>query len=344
MSYISCLHTGCTLKQMLFSPARRVASVLAVLGLAAAASMPLRAAGDEFRVSRASRGDLDSVETVRHAISNAATGAFDTIVVPASIFPSTLITFDGLAEAVRQAHARGLRIYASIDVNRALGADDVPGSRAHVLYQHPEWLMVPHELAPEILALDVHSPDYIGRIARWTRANSSRVTGLYLSPLYPEADAHIADAVKALVGRYMVDGVELNDAEFPGDDFDYSRRAMDRFRSDLRPRLSVAEQKRMDSVETIDPFAYADEHPDEWRRFRQSSLTALVTRIRTAIKSVRPQVVVSAAVNGDPDAALRDHLQDWRTWLDNGFVDAVVGAKKPGVMVTSRLVAAPATR
>jgi uncharacterized lipoprotein YddW (UPF0748 family) len=329
---------------MRFSPARRVALVLAVLGLVAIAPIPLRAAGDELRASWASRADLDSAETVRRAISTAATGAFDTIVVPASIFPSTPATFDGLAEAVRQAHARGLRIYASIDVNRAVGADEVPGARAHVLYEHPEWLMVPHGLAPEILALDVHSPDYVGRIARWTRANSSRVSGLYLSPLYPEAAAHIADAVKAFVAKYMLDGIELADAEFPGDDFDYSRRAMDRFRADLRPRLSVTEQKRMDMVEAIDPFAYADEHADEWRRFRQSSLTALVTRIRTAIKSVRPQIVVSAVVNGDPEADLRDHLQDWRTWLDNGFVDAVVGHQPPGSLFTSRLDAAPRSR
>jgi uncharacterized lipoprotein YddW (UPF0748 family) len=329
---------------MLSSPARRIASALAVLGLLAVAPMSLRAAGDERRASWASRADLASVEAVRHAISTAATGAFDTVVVPASIFPSTLTTFDGLAEAVRQAHARGLRIYASIDVNRAVDADEVPGSRAHVLYQHPEWLMVPRGLAPEILALDVHSPDYIGRVARWTRANSSRVSGLYLSPLYPEAAAHIAEAVRALVEKYLVDGVELNDAEFPGDDFDYSRPAMVRFRSDLRPRLSVAEQKRMDSVEAIDPFAYADEHADEWRRFRQSSLTALVTRIRTAIKSVRPQIVVSATVNSDPAAALRDHLQDWRTWLDNGFVDAVVSEEQPSSVFTSRLEAAPGAR
>lgn len=302
---------------------RSVVFALAVLGLVLVPRTSLRAAGNERRASWASHADLESPDAVRRAISTAVTAEVDTIVVPAVAFPSTVTTFDGLAEAVRQAHSRGLRIDASVDVNRVVGADEVPGSRSHVPYEHPEWLMVPHALAPEVLALDVHNPDYIGRIARWTRANSSRVPGLYLSPLYPDAAAYIANAVKALVERYAVDGVELNDVEFPGDDFDYSRGAMDLFRADLRPRLSAAEQKRMGVVEAIDPFAYADEHGDEWRRFRQSSLTALVTRIRTAVKSIRPGIVVSAAVNGDPDLALRDHFQDWRTWLDNGFIDAI---------------------
>lgn len=321
---------------MLPSPARTVAAVLMIVAVVAATPTAVRAAADELRATWAAHADLDSADAVRHAISTAVTGGSDIIVVPASIFPSSLTTFDGLAEAVRQAHARGLRIHASIDVNRVVDADEVPGSRAHVLYEHPEWLMVPHGLAPEVLTLDVHSPDYVGRIARWTRANRSRVSGLYLSPLYPEAAAYIAGAVKQLVEQYMVDGVELNEAEFPGNDFDYSRAAMDRFRSDLRPRLSAAEQKRMDGIEAIDPFAYADEHPDEWRRFRQSLLTALITRIRTAVKSVRPQVVVSANIAGNPDAALQDHLQDWRTWLDNGFVDAIARrAGSTGTIATS---------
>jgi uncharacterized lipoprotein YddW (UPF0748 family) len=60
-----------------------------------------------------------------------------------------------------------------------------------------------------------------------------------------------------------------------------------------------------------------------WRRFRQTQLTALVVRARTAVKSVRPDAVVSAVVGSDPLASLSDYLQDWPTWLDNRFIDAV---------------------
>ena len=63
--------------------------------------------------------------------------------------------------------------------------------------------------------------------------------------------------------------------------------------------------------------------PAAWRRFRQTQLTALVVRARTAVKDVRPGTVVSAVVGPDPLAALSDYLQDWPTWLDNRFIDAV---------------------
>jgi uncharacterized lipoprotein YddW (UPF0748 family) len=46
-------------------------------------------------------------------------------------------------------------------------------------------------------------------------------------------------------------------------------------------------------------------------------------RARTAVKSVRPDATVSAVVGPDPLAALSDYLQDWPTWLDNRFIDAV---------------------
>jgi uncharacterized lipoprotein YddW (UPF0748 family) len=295
------------------------------------------AAGDLGRATWASAADLQSADTVRRAVSAALAGGFDTLVVPASIFPSTLPAFDGVAEAIAQAHARGLRVQAAIEVNRVAGADEVPGLRTHVAYEHPEWLMIPRALAPEVLSLDARSPDYVGRLARWTRANAPRVNGLYVSPLYPEAAAYVAAAVQQFVSQYMVDGIELNEAEYPGEDFDYSRFAMDRFRADLRPRLTAAERKRMDGIEPLDPFAYADEYGEEWQRFRRASLTALVTRVRTAAKSVRRQVVVSARLAGDPVGALRDHLQDWQTWIDNGFVDAIARrAGTTGTIAASR--------
>ena len=46
-------------------------------------------------------------------------------------------------------------------------------------------------------------------------------------------------------------------------------------------------------------------------------------RARTAVKSVRPDAIVSAVVGSDPLTALSDYLQDWPTWVENRFIDAV---------------------
>src|SRR5581483_2548717 len=43
----------------------------------------------------------------------------------------------------------------------------------------------------------------------------------------------------------------------------------------------------------------------------------------STIKTKRPMALVSAAVMPDANIAARDSFQDWRTWLDNGFLDAL---------------------
>jgi uncharacterized lipoprotein YddW (UPF0748 family) len=52
-------------------------------------------------------------------------------------------------------------------------------------------------------------------------------------------------------------------------------------------------------------------------------LTSLVIKIRSAVKAVRPAVVVSAAVIPDAQVAFAGRLQDWRGWLDQSLLDVI---------------------
>lgn len=281
-----------------------------------AANAPLRT----FWVSRAS---LESVDAVRRAVASAAVGSFDTVMVPVALVGDAFQVFDGAREMINEARARGLRVHAWIEVTLVAASGELPPSRDHVLYQHPEWLMVPRELAPEMLKLDIRTPGYLGRLTRWARANPTRVDGLYVSPLAPEAASYLVSAVTAAAKRYQVDGVFLDAVRFPGVDFDYSRHAMEIFRAEMRPKLSVEERARLDEVEAIDPFGYAEEFPERWRAFRQSRLTSLVSRLRRALTEVSSTLVVSAGVPSDPGNALAESFQDWTNWMETGLVDGV---------------------
>jgi uncharacterized lipoprotein YddW (UPF0748 family) len=265
---------------------------------------------------------LSSREAVQRAVSTAVEGGMQALLVPVGLFsePPAL-----LADVVASARAAGLRVVASVDITLTAGADELPASRDHVIYTHPEWLMVPRELALELSRLDVHSPDYVGRLARWTRANAARAGGLYLSPVHRDAAVFVADSLRRLMERFSFDGVQFETAGYPSSDFDYSRLTLDVLRHEVRAGLPANERRRMDGIEAFDALAYANEFPDDWQRLRRTQLTALVVRARTAAKSVRPDAVVSAVAAGDRLTALGDHLQDWATWLENRFVDAVSG-------------------
>ncbi len=103
--------------------------------------------------------------------------------------------FDPLATTLDLAHAAGMQVHAWVAVNLVSSAVGLPASRDHVVYRSPEWLMVPRELAAEMRRMDVRSPAYLGRLARWTRAHASEVEGLYTSPILPEAAAHTAAVI-----------------------------------------------------------------------------------------------------------------------------------------------------
>ena len=307
---------------------RLVLSICLLLtAIAAQIPVPLGAAApeDEVRALWVRRPSLESSGAIHKMVASAATAGFNTLFVQADadLNARPRPEFDAIGETIAQAHTAGLRVHAWVDIARVAAPDELPSARDHVIYQHPEWLMIPRAIAAELLASDSHSPDYLGRLARWTRTNSARVDGLYVSPLQPDAAAHVAEVVRDLVRRYPLDGVYLDHVLFPGDDFDYSRRSVDAFRDFMRAQLLVAERQRIDAVEAIDPFAYPNEFPDQWRLFRRSQLTALVARLRSTVKAARPAALVSAAVTSDASIAEQEKLQDWRTWLDNGFLDAL---------------------
>jgi uncharacterized lipoprotein YddW (UPF0748 family) len=188
-------------------------------------------------------------------------------------------------------------VHAWVAVNLVSSSVSLPASRDHVVYRAPEWLMVPRELAGEMKKINLRSPAYLGRLARWTRTHSTKVEGLYTSPLHPAAQEHTAAVVGEIAAKYAVDGIHLDYIRFPNDDFDYSPSAMEQFKNAL--------------------------FPERWDDFRRSRLTALVVKIRTAVKTARPNVVFSAAVLPDAQEAFDHRLLDWRGWIDQSLLDVI---------------------
>lgn len=231
--------------------------------------------------------------------------------------------FDPLRAVLDAGHAAGLRVHAWVNVNLVSSAVDLPIAREHLVHRHPTWLMVPRDLAQELAAVDSDSPAYVGKLARWTRAQSTGVEGLYASPILPDVAAHTEAVVRDLTRRYPLDGVHFDYARYPNERFDYSRRAIAEFRAHVSPRIDERLRRELDAQESDDLLAYPDGLPAEWRQFRLARMTALVARLAAAVKAHRPEAVVSVAAAPDLHEAVERRLQDWRTWLARGLVDAV---------------------
>ncbi len=316
-------------------------AVLALLGssVPAGQSEPSRTAPSETRALWVLRTSLTTPARIAALVRSADANGFNTLFVQvrgrgdayyrgglepvAHDLARQPATFDPLATTIETAHAAGIRVHAWINLNLVSSAADLPPSRGHIVYRHPEWLMVPRDIAQELAQEDIGSPAYVGRLARWTRQQPEEVEGLYSSPAVPGAAVHTEMVVRDIARRYRLDGLHFDYARYPTDRYDYSRTAIREFRALVRPGLTEAQRRALDREETVDLFAYPDGLPDAWRSFRVARMTALMQRLRHAVRAERPDAIVSVAAAPDLKEAFATKLQDWGSWVSEGLVDAV---------------------
>jgi uncharacterized lipoprotein YddW (UPF0748 family) len=313
----------------------------AVAALAATLTIffPTLHAQDEVRALWVVRTTLTSPSAIATMVDAAKAGGFNTLIVqvrgrgdayfqrgieprPAQL--ASAPAFDPLAVTIARAHEAGLQVHAWINVNLVAGATDLPSSRNHVAYRHPEWLMVPRALADDLSRVDPRSPEYIGRLARYVRGRTAEVEGLYLSPIPAAAASYTTSVVRDLAERYAIDGVHFDYIRYPTQDFDYGRETVAAFRSAVAGELSAEDRRRYDARAAAgEPLMYTQAFPERWRLFRTARLTALLSGLRDAVRAARPSALVSVAVMPNPTEAAARYFQDWRGWIDRGLVDVV---------------------
>jgi uncharacterized lipoprotein YddW (UPF0748 family) len=315
------------------------AAMAAMFWLAAPATRVRAADDDDVRGLWVLRSSLGSEKSVRQMVDTAKRAGFNTLLVQvrgrgdayynsrieprATELEDDPDNFDPLALTLRLAHEQGLRVHAWFNVDLVSSATLLPRSRSHIVARHPEWLMVPRAAANKLAAMPADLPAYVGEIARWTRAQSEQVEGLYLSPVTAASRQYSVSVAADLASHYALDGIHLDYIRYPSDQFDYSATALAEFRTETAPFLAAAEKQRLDKLSAASATAWADALPDEWSRFRRNRLTTLLAGIRSAVHTARPGLMISAAVIPDADEARANRLQDWREWARAGLLDTL---------------------
>ena len=228
---------------------------------------------------------------------------------------------DPLKHLIAEAHSKGLRVHAWVNVlslsrNRnapilqALGPGAVHVDRAgRSILDYPASLELPE-------------PD-----SQWYRVGTP---GIYLDPASPGVADHLVAIFEELISGYPeLDGLHLDYIRHPGIlpfvpgsrfgvglDYGYGDESRLRFRRETGIRGPFANVEVPDRSRILNASRW-----DEWRR---DKVTDLVRRIGDSAESLRPGLRLSAAVISYVDRAYLSLAQDWQRWIEEGLIDFAV--------------------
>jgi len=293
----------------------------------------------ETRALWVKRNTMVSPESVRALVARAKENGFTDLIVQVrgrgdAYYESSLepraeelsgqpVSFDPLSLTIDEAHRYGIKIHAWINIYVVADIDAMPRSRDHLIYKHPEWVMVPRGVAAELYDKPPDNDAYLNRILEYSRVNRHELEGLFVSPAHPEVKENLFKIWTDIASRYEVDGLHFDYVRYPNPQYDYSRVSIDRFRDEMDKRMSDDERQVLASQFQNDPLAYAKKYPLAYAQFQRNQVTELVERIYKGVKKIKPHAVISAAVFANEDDAARSRFQDWKEWLRMGCLDVV---------------------
>ena len=206
--------------------------------------------------------------------------------------------FDPLEYLCQKAHQNGLEVHAWLVAYRV--STSWPPYGNSTIASHPEWLSV---------------YDYdMGSIAS--------VGGHYiLDPGNPEVQEYIVETVREIVENYEVDGIN----------FDYIR-----YTSSYAgyPAVTTCDKSSLARFRELTGYVGTPDYNDSnWSDFRRQTINELIRRCRAEIPAITSNPMQPICLSADlicaggapadfTDSSPYGLFQDWKLWLEKGWVDA----------------------
>ncbi|NEQ96062.1 MAG: family 10 glycosylhydrolase [Cyanothece sp. SIO2G6] len=205
---------------------------------------------------------------------------------------------DALAGLVHQAHRQHLRLIPWFEYGFI-----IPASAA-IAMAHPDWLTT--NQAGETVLNPLEPDERLPRSLQNLQLEMVGGNWAWLNPCHPEVQQFLIDLIVDVVKRYEVDGIQLDDHFGLPVELGYDPYT-----------ITLYQQEHNGQSPPTDP-TNAD-----WMAWRAAHITALFSRIATAVRSVNPDTIISLSPN-PPTFAYQKYLQNWTYWAEQGWIDEVV--------------------
>ena len=293
--------------------------VLVFIGVVCLLLRPTPTALSSIKALWVTRFDYQTDFDVKQIMRNAAMAGFTdvffqvrgngTTCYPSDIEPwseSVLIKnhppkLDLLSLAIDQAHFRGMRLHAYINLLPGWSGEAPSTDSSQLWNAHPDWFMVDQTGTP------------MQPVKGWYT---------FLNPLHPEVKMHLRKLYEEIT-TYPIDGIP----------FDYIRHPYDYYlvATNQQDGLSLQERKERYATFTHDAYSRARlkeadlslRELERQEKLRKNAISELLYSITKENRANRGYVL-SAATLGNPKEAIRLAGQDLQHWIGQGLLDWVV--------------------
>ncbi|MBC7328516.1 family 10 glycosylhydrolase [bacterium] len=156
--------------------------------------------------------------------------------------------------------------------------------------------------------------EFVERLRREGRLQMDRFGKevLWLCPSHPENFKLELESMLEVVRKYDIDGIHFDYIRYPDANSCYCPACKARFEKEKGVLVSNWPE---DVISGQYKQLYAD-----WRR---EQITRLVKAVSEEAKKLKPSLKISAAVFADYPSCRESVGQDWKLWIDNGYLDFV---------------------
>ncbi|GAB4373759.1 MAG: glycoside hydrolase family 10 protein [Elainellaceae cyanobacterium] len=190
---------------------------------------------------------------------------------------------DMLAEAIEIAHEQGLAVIPWYEFGL------MALEESDIPRRHPEWIMSRKDGSQVFVHGDQGQHRFV-----------------WLNPAHPEVQDLMANLMVEVVTKYDIDGIQFDDHFGTPVELGYD---------DYTVRLYQQEHNGRQPPE--------NPQDAEWMRWRASKVTTMMVKIFSAIKTRKPDCLISLSPNPQ-EFSYENYLQDWAPWLRLGFIDELI--------------------
>jgi uncharacterized lipoprotein YddW (UPF0748 family) len=158
------------------------------------------------------------------------------------------------------------------------------------------------------------SPEFVEKMRKEKRLqiNKDGKELLWLCPSNPLNFKLEFDSMLEVIKKYDIDGIHFDYIRYPDSNSCYCQTCRENFEKEYNIKIKNWPDDVINGI-----------YKDDYKKWRQEQITKLVREVSIEARKIKPGIKISAAVFPDYPYCKETVGQDWKLWIEEGYLDFV---------------------